>query len=296
MAKRKTAVEIDATELKNNFRSALHKREQIEIEADLHCCSPRAIAEVLDQIGELKDTGITPRQFSDRYDPVPPAASAGRPRKSIDEAKAMKFFEKGDGVEAIARACGVSRTYIEAWIKRNGLARSKPKPGPKPKYKSSFKLEGGESVEKPDEERHEEILESMNAGKKSAAPQITCSRTEPCDPCTFPARESCAGCSKEGSTVVIPAAAPTRCQPGKAVGVWDGYIVPEPSRISMELRENVPMSVKQFRVAMCKLLSDALDDAALSINGETVRDIFGVEIVVRAGRVMVDLRTKQEAG
>ena len=264
-------INIDATELRNNFRSALHKREQIEIEADLHCCSPRAIAEVLDQIGALEGTGIKPRQFSDRYDPVPPAQS-GRRTYRFDTAKALELYRKGVSVNHIGTVVGVSHTSICNWIKNEGLSRPPVKPGRPPKKKTYFKLEGGEDVkaERPvedalleketEQERHEHILESVDEGKRE-----------------------------------LPAAAPTRCQPGRAVSVWDGYIVPEPSRISMEPRENAPMSVKQFRVAMCKLLSDALDDAALSINGETVRDIFGVEIVVRAGRVMVDLRTTQEA-
>ena len=252
-------VTIDATELMNNFRSARNKREQIEIEADLHCCSPRTIAEVLEKCGALDGTSIRPKQFSDVYQPVTPSTPrGGRPRRRIDEVKAMKLWREGVSVYLIAEACGCSHTTIENWAKANGLTRKKNKPGPKPKQKSNFKLDGGGDMKKErpveevlldkeaEQERFERILASVDAGKAEQEPEEA-----PEEP------------------------------------------APQPPRITMEPRGVEPMSVRQFRTAMGRLLSDALDDAALSINGVSVNDIFSVEIVVRNERVLVDLRTRE---
>ena len=82
-------VKIDLDELVANFRTARNKREQIGIEADLHCVAPRAIAEMLDNAGELSGTGLKPRQFSDVYTPVSPA----KPRKRGPKPKKKESVE-----------------------------------------------------------------------------------------------------------------------------------------------------------------------------------------------------------
>lgn len=231
MAKKK--IKIDSAELLNNFRTARHKREQIEIEADLHLCSPRTIAEVLDRLGALEGTGITPKQFEDVYHPIPPAPGR-RPYKAFDEARALELYRAGVGLAPMSEELHVAKSTLHAWFKREGLTRPAPKPGPKPKQ---AKEENAVKKERPTEEalldketeqeRCERILASVDAGKRAEPPDEA------------PAED-------------------TR----------PGYTVPLPARDAAE-----PMTVGRFVRALGAYLSAATERAELRVNGKAVSEL-----------------------
>lgn len=117
-------INIDSTELLVDFKTAKNKREQINILADLHCCSPRTIAELLKQLGALEGADIKPSQFSNVYHPVPPAKprnKGGRPATVFDYPKAREMVGQGVSPTEIALAVNVSRRTVENWMKKNGL-------------------------------------------------------------------------------------------------------------------------------------------------------------------------------
>lgn len=117
-------INIDSSELLVEFKTAKNKREQINILGDLHCCSPRTIAELLNTLGALEGTDIKPSQFSNVYHPVPPTKprnKGGRPATVFDYAKAREMFAQGASPTEIALAVDVSRRVIENWMKKNGL-------------------------------------------------------------------------------------------------------------------------------------------------------------------------------
>lgn len=160
-------INIDSTELLVDFKTAKNKREQINILADLHCCSPRTIAELLKQLGALEGTDIKPLEFTNHYEPVAPAPARpriGGRKISFDEDVARRLFAEGVSTRDMAKALGVSQTAIQDWAKRRGLKREPPKGGPKPKPKKEKAME--------QEKKFEEIVESVDAGK----------RDEPCAP------------------------------------------------------------------------------------------------------------------
>ena len=245
-----TGIVIDSTELLQNFRAARHKREQIQIEADLHCCAPRAIAYELWTLGALDGTGISPGEFSDVYEPIPPAeprTKSGRPRKgghelSFDAEEARRMFAQGLTYGQMAQKLHCSRSAINHWAVYNGLRRQKTKG--ENDVKKERPAEETLLDKETETERHARIMESVDAGKRKRK-------------------------------AALPKSEPRQAEP----------------RIATEPRG--PMTVKGFRMAMCSLLSDTLDGAALSINGETVCDIYGVEISVRNNEVYVDLRTRE---
>lgn len=117
---------INAQDLASNFRQAKNKREQIQIEADLNCCSAFEIAEVLNQLGALDGTGINPMQFSADYVPVAPAPTRKRKRATIDEAYARHLWDNGVTIYGMAERLGVSRAAVYDWAKRRGLQRRQP--------------------------------------------------------------------------------------------------------------------------------------------------------------------------
>lgn len=117
-------INIDSSELLVDFKTAKNKREQINILADLHCCAPRTIAELLKQLGALEGTDIKPSQFSNVYHPVPPSQprnKGGRPATVFDYAKAREMVGQGVSPTEIALAVNVSRRIVENWMKKNGL-------------------------------------------------------------------------------------------------------------------------------------------------------------------------------
>lgn len=276
--KKKPAVRIDVTELTHNFRAAKDKRLQIDIEADLHCCSPRVIAEELYKAGALIDTGIMPWQFSDEYVPIPPAKPhTNGPKQTFDEQRAQTLFDEGVSYARMAKLLGVNDSAIKKWAARRGLKREKRTRGWKPKE---------DDMTQDSDEKFEKIIESVDAGKR-AEPQLTCSRTEPCDPCVEPDREDCDGCGHAPSAALPKPAANIRMEPKECADDWQGYTVPEP------LRERDVMTVGDFVQALGRYLTEAMADAPLSINGAPLRHALEFNIRVRNEQVFVDLTTSQ---
>ena len=250
--KKKPAVRIDVTELTRNFRAAKDKRLQIDIEADLHCCSPRLIAEELYKAGALVDTGIMPWQFSDEYVPIPPAKPhTNGPKQTFDEQRAQALFDEGVSYANMAKLLGVNDSAIKKWAARRGLKREKRTRGWKAKE---------DDMTQDSDEKFEEIIESVDAGK----------RGERCDPCE-PTQPECGDCAKDAESAEPDA--------------WQGYTVPQP------LRERDVMTVGDFVQAFASYLTEAIADAPLSINGAPLRHALEFNIRVRNEQVFVDLTT-----
>lgn len=125
---------IDKSEIIISFRSAKDKERQIKVLSDLNCVSPREIADILDEAGELKKAGLTAKTFSSVYHAVPAAKSpqregpkATRKRSGsvppLDEIRAMELFNVGMDDVAISEALGVSVTRIRKWRSRMRLLR-----------------------------------------------------------------------------------------------------------------------------------------------------------------------------
>lgn len=104
--------------------SAKDKERQIKVLSDLNCVSPREIADILDEAGELKKVGLNAKTFSSVYHAVPAAKSPQReePKTTrkrsgsvppLDEIRAMELFNDGMDDLAISEALGVSVTRIK---------------------------------------------------------------------------------------------------------------------------------------------------------------------------------------
>lgn len=271
-------VRIDATELLQNFRSARHKREQIQIEADLHCCAPRVIAELLHELGALKGTGIAPGEYSDVYVPIPPAkpsAKRGRPRKggpelSFDAEEARRLFAQGLTYGQMAQKLHCSRSAINHWAVYNGLRRRKAKEGDD--VKKERPVEEALLDKETEAERHARILESVDAGKRPSQS-------------TRGADSSPKGRAKAqgNQTLASPAGR------GGQSEAMDGEGFPDAESRAEEPRT---LTVGDFFDAVRAYLTEATTNAPLRINGEPARG-FGVEISVRNNEVYVDLRTRE---
>lgn len=125
---------IDKSEIIISFRSAKDKERQIKVLSDLNCVSPREIADILDEAGELKKVGLNAKTFSSVYHAVPAAKSPqGRAPKAtrkrsgsvepFDESRATELFNEGLDDLAIAEALGVSKNRIQQWRSRIQLYR-----------------------------------------------------------------------------------------------------------------------------------------------------------------------------
>lgn len=282
MAKRKRpAVRIDVTELTNNFKTAKDKRMQIDIEADLHCCAPRLIAEELYKAGALEGTGIMPWQFSDEYVPVPPARPrSNKPRPTFDEQKALALFAAGVTYAKMGKLLGVTDNTIKQWTRRRGLSRKPAMPAQKEKE---------EDVKEDNDAKFEKIVESVDEGARNK-PQITCSRTEPCDPCVAPARETCDGCKFNGFVPVKKRPpANIRMEPREAADEWQGYTVPEP------VREPETFTLGALKAYLTEFLPARLNSAVLCIDGAPVTEFYGFSVTQPNGVPTVDLLTRRGA-
>lgn len=87
-------------ELASEFRQAKEPRAYIKIAADLSMCSPREIAQRLDDMDELRKYNLTPEMFSSRFTPVAAAKKPNNrapkhPRVVMDEIRAMELYEDG---------------------------------------------------------------------------------------------------------------------------------------------------------------------------------------------------------
>lgn len=293
MAKKKPLIKIDGAELMHNFRAAKDKRMQIDIEADLHCCAPRIIAETLDQLGALEGTGIKPQQFSDTFVPIPPARPhTNGPKQTFDESRAQTLFDDGVSYAKMAKALGVTDAAVKKWAARRGLKRKERTRGWKPKE---------DDMTQDNDAKFEEIIVSVDAGRRCVPceptqpecgacardnPQITSSRSEPCDPCVFPARETCDGCEHAASVALPKPPANIRMEPRGNADAWEGYTVPEP------VRERSAMTVGDFVRAFSRYLTESVADAPLCINGTPLRHDLEFTISVRNEQVFVDLLTR----
>lgn len=274
-------INIDSTELLVNFKTAKNKREQINILADLHCCSPRTIAELLNTLGALEGTDIKPLEFTNQYEPVAPAPARpriGGRKISFDEDVARRLFAEGVSTRDMAKALGVSQTAIQDWAKRRGLKREPPKGGPKAKKEKAMEQE----------KKFEKIVESVGAGK----------RCEPCEP----TQPECGTCEPRPAANIkmvprdeVPAVSPTCCQPGKAVDVWKDYRVPMPGERDEkpEPEEDKPFTLGELRAFLTGFLPAVLNEAVLYIDGSPVTGFYGFSVTQPNGVATVDLLTRR---
>lgn len=120
---------IDKSEIRTSFRLAKDKRSQVKVLADLNQCSPHQIAQLLDDMDELRPCGLVPEQFSDKFEPVdgakPKAETQKRPKAVMDEIRAMELYEDGLDDLAISESLGVALTRVANWQKRMHLKTQK---------------------------------------------------------------------------------------------------------------------------------------------------------------------------
>lgn len=174
------------------------------------------------------------------------ASHGGRPKAMTEELcrRAREMYDAGAHDPDIAEALQVDRQVIFDWRKKNDL---------------------------PAHPRRYEIKQEGKAMKKDS--EQTTGRSEPCDPCVEPKRETCEGCENEGSTAIAP-------------------------RITMEPRPEPPreadgtMTVARFVSALVHYLSEATAEAELRVNGAPV-DELGFDIRVKNEQVFVDLLTRR---
>lgn len=115
-------------ELAISFRQAKDKRAQIGVLADLNLCSPFAVAERLENLGELKGTGLTPEQFNKTFTPLDGSlrSSKGKRRKKtwpFDEQAARALYEAGKTDDEMRLALGTTSYQIKSWRFANGFSR-----------------------------------------------------------------------------------------------------------------------------------------------------------------------------
>lgn len=252
---------MDKSEIIISFRSAKDKERQIKVLSDLNCVSPREIADILDEAGELKKVGLNAKTFSSIYHAVPAAKSPQRegPKTTrkrsgsvppLDEIRAMELFNDGMDDLAISEALGVSVTRIKKWRSRMHLLHPR----------------GAAAKQK---QNKEEPMKKDGTTKK----------TEPH--------------KKVSQEVVVE-------KETAAADKWAGYTVPFPDEVSgapaeerpEDTQEPKPLTVNGFLALLGKLLTPVLD-AEMSLNGEPVRDIYGYEVVVQNDHAYVNVRTRE---
>ena len=94
---------------------------------------------------------------------------------------------------------------------------------------------------------------------------------------------------QEDAAQELPAAAPTCCQPAKPVDVWTGEDAAAPSAPDSE----PPITVSGFKATLAQFLSPALDEAELRIDGREIHGIFGYNVSMPGGLLVVDLITEE---
>ena len=99
---------------------------------------------------------------------------------------------------------------------------------------------------------------------------------------------------QDDTTQELPAAAPTCCQPGKSVDVWADENAAAPSVSAPE--PEPPITVSGFKATLAQFLSPALDEAELRIDGREIRGIFGYNVSMPGGFLVVDLITEEHKG
>ena len=176
---------MDVGELSREFRGAKDPYAQINILADLNCCSPRKIAQTLQDAGALSGTSILPDSFPDSFAPVPPAAKRRSPgaeswrcyNKTFDEDEARRFFERGLCDEAIADQLHVAVLRITTWRRQSGLKRPRGFNQINDKRRSEGKMtkktENAAQAPEPVREVEQETEEACEATQEPAQQQMT---------------------------------------------------------------------------------------------------------------------------
>lgn len=215
--------QMDATELQINFRQAKDQREQIKILADLNCCSPKFMAEWLQELGALDGTGILPSEFSSKYDSVQHDVSWKKYDKRFSGEVCERLYREGLSDAAIADRLGVAEYRISRYRSAHGLRR----PPIWRQYQS-------DKIKK-------EALKPMK---------------------------------KETETAKAPQ---------------------KPAPVAQaEREERGVMTVGGFVDWISRLLSPALVESELSIDGRPIYDIYGFNVDVRNNKVTVNLRTEAD--
>lgn len=254
---------MDKSEIIILYRQAKDKERQIKVLSDLNCVSPREIAEILDEAGELKKAGLNAKTFSSVYHAVPAAKAPQRegpkatrkrsgPVPPFDEIRAMALFNDGMDDLAISEALGVSVTRIRKWRSRMRLLhpRGRAAKNKKQSKEESMKKDGTTKKTEP----HKNVSQEVVAEKETAA-----------------------------------------------ADKWAGYTVPLPDEVSgapaeeqpEDTQESKPLTVNGFFALLRNLLSPVLLDAELSINGERMVGVYGYEVQMLDKRTYVDLRTRE---
>lgn len=124
---------LDKAESAVAFRTAKNKKDMIYTQADLNLCAPAEIAQILDDMGELKKAGLKVSQFSTRYVPIAYAPHkrgvkkgskvSAEARAPFDEIRAMQLFEDGLDDNAMADALGIKAERVAKWRRRMHLLR-----------------------------------------------------------------------------------------------------------------------------------------------------------------------------
>ena len=192
-------------------------------------------------------------------------------------------IDKAAAIDALAVQQHTTRQAIRARLAALGYDLPRPTRGPLPKPKrEAFKLREADGQAEPGPD-------GANA-KKQAEPQVTCSRTEPCDPCRRPERESCVGCEQEGSTVLARSGHDDG--PDAVAALLSKYTVPLPDK-APEPEAERPLTLGEFRAALTMYLSAALNNAQVYLDGEPVIDVYGISITKPDGRLTVDVLTRR---
>ena len=107
-------------EIAHSFRTAANQQKQVNVLADLNCCSKREMKEKLEELGfsltspaqKKEKTSGTPRRF-----------------RCLDEARAMALYRDGLTDLDMADCLGVSVTTVGTWRRQQGLAPNETPPG-----------------------------------------------------------------------------------------------------------------------------------------------------------------------
>ncbi len=153
---------MPADEILVSFRQARDQRAQIGVLADLNVCSPREIAQLLDDAGALEPLGLSVTDF-----PEVSSSAARRLNKDFDEAEALELFRAGLEDVAIADRLHVAVYRIQAWRGKNKLRR---KYSWRKDHTLEFKPEEGDEMKKDTAKREEAALEAIADSVDAQAP------------------------------------------------------------------------------------------------------------------------------
>lgn len=107
-------------EIAHSFWTAANQQKQVNVLADLNCCSKREMKEKLEELG----FSLTPPAQKE-------AKAAGKPRRfrCLDEARAMALYQNGLTDADMAECLGISVTTVGSWRRQQGLPPHEAMPG-----------------------------------------------------------------------------------------------------------------------------------------------------------------------